>query len=1182
MAHDENSHIETPHLRTGNDNLEFQNLSTHLSVRLSVRLPHIHSKGGKMSGKMKAMPGKGKTPHPRMSSSPVLLGNSGPALDEEVLLQVSDTVSLNSPFSSIEGINCCILAPILTPVTNMEEDVAADKATDILHGNKTASKGILTVPTNYTDDNSRDVTETTLSRFLKNLNIEEVTSYNFGIKDILKITKSSLNWEKPGTLKEKILDIISKLIMLNKSPFNMPLIINDNKHIEIDTSVPFSDEKTDIEREFFAMFMGKKEKSQQQQKQNVLHPSDVIVILMNCCDYFVRQVMIQKMTTCQLAVPLIIPDLINDKKMFLLWTMRNIHFKWKIQSMGAEEGKEGNPVTDGIPIISAIRMGTFLNSKSKILNDIICIQSNDIFFHKQCDGGQLSRTFSNGVVELAWYLPGGKDKDSFEDIWTLANLRGDAINHKPQYNVLKEVSSIMLIFLSIECISDSNVNDILKEISNTNQHLIFVFLDPISPVSESDKKLSLSNFFSMFSSHMHNNKCSFIAESAIGKERNAASLKTDIRTKIKESLTSIKKGGNVMHLNLENVSHYAFRYGINIDENNKDLQKGKTLANGIMNKLWDKDPKDRKRDILHLQKKFISWSEYSKQLKRMEDIDFDKIHNRMQECRKEQFDMVQNMTSVMKEFIDISLNSQLSNQTKMYFLQWMKIYLDIESKKHLPDQENKYHKMWNSITCKVGTDVNELRKLESTLDDLSFGLEHILREIGQVYEAIKELKRERKFEVLADNLSIFAADLLLDGYPLEIMDGDASHVPLTWINAVFDKLKERLGDKKIYVISVLGIQSSGKSTLLNTMFGLNFSVSAGRCTKGVFAQLISVEEKIYGEYGYEYILVLDTEGLRAMELANLQYKRDNELASFIIGIGAVTIVNIKGENNSDIGEVLQICVHAFLRMRLANNNIDLQPGCYFVHQNVPDVIAKSKMLYSYKKHKDQLDDIATAVAEHENVRGINHFSDVIEFDVNKQIWYFPNLWIGDPPMAPANPGYSETVLKLKTDILKYPEKYSSLTFTKLQERMTDLWKAILNENFVFSFKNSLEVRSYALLEEKILNVNKNFYHDVKSKTHNYINTINSCEKDFSCLKQNILAEIEEHINECYLRFKSELNDYFSTAENKSTINQWEAFATQKLEEIVSYLRYNESNKISTAVDLREANYKNLKKLEKYK
>ncbi|CAL4172039.1 unnamed protein product, partial [Meganyctiphanes norvegica] len=658
--------------------------------------------------------------------------------------------------------------------------------------------------------------------------------------------------------------------------------------------------------------------------------------------------------------------------------------------------------------------------------------------------------------------------------------------------------------------------------------------------------------------------------------------KTDIRTKIKESLTSIKKGGNVMHLNLENVSHYAFRYGINIDENNKDLQKGKTLANGIMNKLWDKDPKDRKRDILHLQKKFISWSEYSKQLKRMEDIDFDKIHNRMQECRKEQFDMVQNMTSVMKEFIDISLNSQLSNQTKMYFLQWMKIYLDIESKKHLPDQENKYHKMWNSITCKVGTDVNELRKLESTLDDLSFGLEHILREIGQVYEAIKELKRERKFEVLADNLSIFAADLLLDGYPLEIMDGDASHVPLTWINAVFDKLKERLGDKKIYVISVLGIQSSGKSTLLNTMFGLNFSVSAGRCTKGVFAQLISVEEKIYGEYGYEYILVLDTEGLRAMELANLQYKRDNELASFIIGIGAVTIVNIKGENNSDIGEVLQICVHAFLRMRLANNNIDLQPGCYFVHQNVPDVIAKSKMLYSYKKHKDQLDDIATAVAEHENVRGINHFSDVIEFDVNKQIWYFPNLWIGDPPMAPANPGYSETVLKLKTDILKYPEKYSSLTFTKLQERMTDLWKAILNENFVFSFKNSLEVRSYALLEEKILNVNKNFYHDVKSKTHNYINTINSCEKDFSCLKQNILAEIEEHINECYLRFKSELNDYFSTAENKSTINQWEAFATQKLEEIVSYLRYNESNKISTAVDLREANYKNLKKLEKYK
>ena len=45
-------------------------------------------------------------------------------------------------------------------------------------------------------------------------------------------------------------------------------------------------------------------------------------------------------------------------------------------------------------------------------------------------------------------------------------------------------------------------------------------------------------------------------------------------------------------------------------------------------------------------------------------------------------------------------------------------------------------------------------------------------------------------------------------------------------------------DPSVYVLSVLGIQSTGKSTLLNTVFGIQFSVGAGRCTRGAFIQLI--------------------------------------------------------------------------------------------------------------------------------------------------------------------------------------------------------------------------------------------------------------------------------------------------------------------------------------------------------
>ena len=56
------------------------------------------------------------------------------------------------------------------------------------------------------------------------------------------------------------------------------------------------------------------------------------------------------------------------------------------------------------------------------------------------------------------------------------------------------------------------------------------------------------------------------------------------------------------------------------------------------------------------------------------------------------------------------------------------------------------------------------------------------------------------------------------------------------------------------MISIIGTQSSAKSTLLNFLFGSNFETRAGRCTKGLNLTL----------YEYVpsncYILVIDTEG----------------------------------------------------------------------------------------------------------------------------------------------------------------------------------------------------------------------------------------------------------------------------------------------------------------------------------
>ena len=67
----------------------------------------------------------------------------------------------------------------------------------------------------------------------------------------------------------------------------------------------------------------------------------------------------------------------------------------------------------------------------------------------------------------------------------------------------------------------------------------------------------------------------------------------------------------------------------------------------------------------------------------------------------------------------------------------------------------------------------------------------------------------------------------------------------------------------------MGVQSSGKSTLLNTMFGVQLRTSVGQCTRGVNIQLLPVQ----GRPEYDYILLLDMEGTRSPEYRHTWRKR---------------------------------------------------------------------------------------------------------------------------------------------------------------------------------------------------------------------------------------------------------------------------------------------------------------------
>ena len=75
-------------------------------------------------------------------------------------------------------------------------------------------------------------------------------------------------------------------------------------------------------------------------------------------------------------------------------------------------------------------------------------------------------------------------------------------------------------------------------------------------------------------------------------------------------------------------------------------------------------------------------------------------------------------------------------------------------------------------------------------------------------------------------------NLIDKGELIELIDGDTLRIhDKEILKILVDHDYTKL--KKFSVISVLGKQSSGKSTLLNNCFGCKFATSSGKCTHGV-------------------------------------------------------------------------------------------------------------------------------------------------------------------------------------------------------------------------------------------------------------------------------------------------------------------------------------------------------------
>ncbi|XP_066170675.1 interferon-induced very large GTPase 1-like [Sylvia atricapilla] len=1000
-------------------------------------------------------------------------------------------------------------------------------------------------------------------QLLKHLGLESHYPRKMGMGDFHTICKTSLQDSQPSKDTELPLYFLQKLLTVDYQVRYLTCWDENNPGL---APVPQTTEKEHQQSDSFEQFFDNLTEAAPEpvSRDGHVHPMDLQMAIFHCADDFLRQTLATKLAFCQLALPLLVPNPCTSHIEFPLYALSQIQRSWKEAGKSANQSGTKSYNNKLIfqaqtPIVSFIRIGSSASSsKSQLLNALLSRRKHDTFFHRHCRGSTRERLLMEGVVEIAWYCPRGSPDDTFECCVAFCNLHGDARDHGAQLQFLQEISAVSVALVSDLEHMDNRGKELLQGLLQSQRPFVCLLTEKEDVAAgQANKNIKIGI-----------------------KNRNEAEL-MDQLTKI---IRNLLEWSNT-YFSLDACVDEARQHGFIVDADQPACATAIAKAKELADLLKKEKLSEIKSQLLPLQGKlWYQWCKKDKELTRLQEkrnksIEHHRsqIENEKKAIRRKQLDQAFPLKPLMKSFLGF-LQTQPAD-TKKYFLHWMKVFMDELSCGRLEELRRDYHELWTEILerkkSKEKSSVNaelvsRLDALSDEISNSSIGLEHLLREAGQIYEALQLMKTKNdKFSKLPE----IAAELMVSGYPVELMDGDASYLPLRWVGAIFDSLIERLGDKRVFVLSVLGIQSTGKSTLLNAMFGLQFNVSAGRCTRGAFMQLIPVGQELQQDLGFDFVLVVDTEGLRATEMANKQsLNHDNELATFVIGVGNMTVINIFGENPSEMQDVLQIAVQAFLRMKKVN----LSPSCLFVHQNVGEATAKEQNMEGRRRLQEKLDEI-TVVAAQQEFCDVSSFSDVICFDVKTHIHYFAHLWEGNPPMAPPNPTYSQNVQQLKSKILQAAKESqrSILRLSSLKDRIGDLWNALLNENFVFSFKNSLEIAAYRKLESAFSQWTwrlRSHVLDIQMRLDNRIRNGDL---------QNVTREhLEGLVQETSDAIEKDVEKYFREDKDSETLVQWKSSTELKLKDLKEILLLETKKKCENLIELQKEQRKlDTRKLE---
>jgi hypothetical protein len=832
--------------------------------------------------------------------------------------------------------------------------------------------------------------------------------------------------------------------------------------------------------------------------------------------------------------------------------------KWELPE---EKVLENHMFLDDFKMIVTLRIGDSSkgrNGKSTLINSVLKFQN--VF---SCCGeprainGKPSTL--NGTVEyicltkeissvglwqsfLESYYSSGKNQ-----LLLLANLHGNSLDFTDTLLFLKSIATSFIVFIMPETMKGQkhDWDELIQIISSEpqNRNIFYIAVDP-SPDCKFNENLVLDSSKTADDNNLR--KLRQVLKNAADFERECfkiTDLKIEGKLKLAEPIETLQS---------------------------KDFMRF------IENEIWSSI-----KTSLYLQK-INSWENKSL-------IDSDR--NRIQ---KEIISLMRHVLLLEKPsrikavvHLDKELNRISTQETEIARDRFIKLkkalYLNEEGKSEL----EKTQKFLINEACKV-------------MDDNNFGSEHIYREIGKLFEFFSSKCLD--YNPYSNSAKLYA-ELLIAGQALELLDGDSNSINDSWLSAICENINQIKPNLRIFVISILGLQSSGKSTLLNALFSCKFAVSVGRCTRGLFIRLLFLDEILRKEKNIDAILLIDTEGLAALEKINEKdaEKKDRSMATLAMGISHLTIVNVKGENMNNLTEILQIAIVAMTRLKIANISPDL-----IIVQHLDEV--NDERLATARISFNEAVKEAFKIINNKNVdlgvRNSDCLSQLKQTILSKEFFKsFHPFKNGSTINSPPSDEYHEDIVRLYCDILEIAKNNPNRTdFEKWPVLVQNFWDAVKKEDFM-SFKGIMEIYEF-FKKEKLISKVKDAIESAYSKHHDKLkgfvaekvrylidNNMNS-KQALNELKNKLELVLEKCLSKCdecrtVSITREELNEYVKLRSDKSDVNKTiidyiGKIKISKTESLTMMLEAKMTREIQSADTLEQINLQLKEQLKKKK